>query len=96
MWDISSLGCIEEFNMTIIDLLKALKEENVSDIFLTEEKAPMVRRHGEIEKFTEDTLSKDDFMVFFEEHLPLGTWENLSKQRDLDLGLSVSIDESDD
>jgi len=79
--------------MTIIDLLKALKEENVSDIFLAEEKAPMVRRHGKVEKFTEDVLSKDDFMLFFEEHLPPGTWENFSKQRDLDLGLSLSFDE---
>ena len=79
--------------MTIIELLKALKQESVSDIFLTEGKVPMVRRLGKMEKFDNHQISREDFLSFFTDHLPPDTWKNLSTKWDLDLGLVVSADE---
>jgi len=79
--------------MEIINLLKALKEESVSDVFLSEGKLPRVRRHGQVEKFAGGAVSKEDFISFFKEYLPAGTWESLLVERDLDLGLSISPEE---
>lgn len=76
--------------MNIIDLLKALKEESVSDVFLCEGKPPQVRHHGQIETFDEHVLTKEDFLSFFDEYLPAGTWEHLLEERDVDIGLSLS------
>lgn len=50
--------------MEIINLLKALKEESVSDVFLSEGKLPRVRRHGQVEKFAGGAVSKEDFISF--------------------------------
>jgi len=63
--------------MNIIDLLKALKEESVSDVFLCEGKTPQVRHHGKLETFAEQALTKEDFLAFVDEHLPAETWDNL-------------------
>ena len=79
--------------MTIVDLLKALKEESVSDIFLTEGKTPVVRRLGKMEAFTEDIVARKEFLTFMKDHLPPTTWERLNDERDLDLGLSLSANE---
>lgn len=76
--------------MDIIDLLKALKEENVSDVFLCEGKSPQVRHHGKLETFAEQALTKEDFLAFVDEHLPAETWDNLVVERDIDIGLSLS------
>ena len=76
--------------MDIIDLLKALKEENVSDVFLCEGKSPQVRHHGKLETFAEQALTKEDFLAFVDEHLPAETWDNLVEERDIDIGLSLS------
>lgn len=76
--------------MNIIDLLKALKEESVSDVFLCEGKTPQVRHHGKLETFAEQALTKEDFLAFVDEHLPAETWDNLVEERDIDIGLSLS------
>jgi len=76
--------------MNIIDLLKALKDESVSDVFLCEGKTPQVRHHGKLETFAEQALTKEDFQSFCEEYLPADTWDNLIEERDLDIGLSLS------
>lgn len=79
--------------MAIIDLFKALKQESVSDVFLTEGKAPMVRRLGKLDHFSEQVISREDLLAFFADYLPPGTWERLVAERDLDLGFSISPEE---
>ena len=74
----------------ITQLLSELKNETVSDLFLTEGKCPKVRRLNKIESFSETPLSKEDFLQFFESQLPEGSLERLEKEMDLDLGISLS------
>ena len=79
--------------MPIIELLKKLKDESVSDVFLTEGKVPKVRRLSQMENFGDKEVSRDDFLNFFKEHLPPNTWDRLSEELDLDIGLSLSSTE---
>ena len=79
--------------MPIIELLKKLKDESVSDVFLTEGKVPKVRRLSQMENFGDKEVSRDDFLNFFKEYLPANTWERLSEELDLDIGLSLSATE---
>ena len=79
--------------MPIIDLLKKLKDETVSDIFLTEGKTPKVRSLSKMEAFGDAVVSREDFLTFFKDHLPANTWERLSEELDLDIGLSLSQNE---
>ncbi|MGB1936371.1 MAG: type IV pilus twitching motility protein PilT [Akkermansiaceae bacterium] len=79
--------------MAIIDLFKALKQESVSDVFLTEGKAPMVRRLGQLDQFADQVITREDLLAFFADCLPPNTWERLVAERDLDLGFSVSSEE---
>lgn len=76
--------------MTIIDHLKELKNENISDIFLTEGKSPKVRRNSQLEDFKKESISRESLTDFFEKYLPAGTWEKLKLELDLDLGFSLS------
>jgi pilus retraction protein PilT len=76
--------------MTIIDHLKELKNENISDIFLTEGKSPKVRRNSQLEDFKKESISRENLTDFFEKYLPAGTWEKLKLELDLDLGFSLS------
>ena len=80
--------------MKIIDYLKELKNDVVSDIFLTEGKAAKVRKNSLLQDYGDaEILSKEEFLEFFEEHLPKNTWGKLQEDKDLDLGISLSINE---
>jgi Tfp pilus assembly pilus retraction ATPase PilT len=76
--------------MRINAMLKELKNENVSDLFLCEGKVPRVRRLSQIESFAGESLRREDFLGFFEQTLPPGTWQRLQEELDLDLGISLS------
>ncbi|MCM8537303.1 MAG: PilT/PilU family type 4a pilus ATPase [Lentisphaeraceae bacterium] len=80
--------------MKIIDYLHELKNDVVSDIFLTEGKTAKVRKNSFLVDFGEtELLKRTDFLGFFDEFLPKLTWESLQDELDLDLGLSLSVDE---
>jgi pilus retraction protein PilT len=80
--------------MAIIDLLKELKNDHVSDIFLTERKTPKVRRNSLLEDFGPGVATtQEEFIEFFENFLPDGTWQKLQENLDLDLGVSLSTNE---
>jgi len=79
--------------MPIIELLRKLKDEAVSDIFLTEGKSPKVRRLSKMEAFGDQEVKREDFQDFFKEFLPPNTWERLIEELDLDIGLSLSSTE---
>lgn len=76
--------------MNILELLKNLKNEDISDIFLTEGKIPKVKRISKMETFGSEKVSRDNFVSFFNEHLPPNTWDRLQSELDLDIGLSLS------
>ncbi|NQZ57687.1 MAG: PilT/PilU family type 4a pilus ATPase, partial [Lentisphaeraceae bacterium] len=79
--------------MTIINLLKELQNEAVSDLFLNENKTPYVRRLSKLENFGNELIKRDDFKSFFENYLPKESFDKLMINRDLDLGLSLSSTE---
>ncbi|MCM8530109.1 MAG: PilT/PilU family type 4a pilus ATPase [Lentisphaeraceae bacterium] len=80
--------------MKIIDYLHELKNDVVSDIFLTEGKTAKVRKNSFLVDYGEsELLERTEFLDFFEEFLPNKTWESLQSELDLDLGLSLSVDE---
>jgi len=76
--------------MIIFNLLKELKNESVSDLFLCVSKRPRVRRLSKVEFFGSQVIKKDDFVAFFKAHLPEGALERFEGSRDLDVGLSLS------
>ena len=78
----------------IIEYLKELKNDTVSDIFLTEGKLPKVRKNSLLQDYgSGESLNRQQFLDFFAEYLPKGTWEKLKDEMDLDLGISLSLEE---
>lgn len=78
----------------IIEYLKELKNDTVSDIFLTEGKIPKVRKNSQLQDYgSGESLNREQFLGFFNEYLPKRTWEKLQEEMDLDLGISLSLEE---
>ena len=75
--------------MLIHQLLNELTNDAISDLFLTEGKTPKVRRLKNIETFSEQIITHDDFISFFENELPKGTLARLEDELDLDIGFTL-------
>jgi pilus retraction protein PilT len=76
--------------MKILDLLNRMHAQNASDLFLSVGKPPTFRIAGRIEDPEGDPILLDDLREFLQTHLPSTLWERLPRERDLDVGVSLS------
>jgi twitching motility protein PilT len=75
--------------MRILELLKQMREQKASDLFLATGKAPRLRIAGSLRALPGPELEFRDFETFLHKNFPPGTLERLQAERDLDLGLST-------
>ncbi|MCK5802735.1 MAG: PilT/PilU family type 4a pilus ATPase [Lentisphaeria bacterium] len=74
----------------IASLCEQMDVYGASDLFISVGKAPTLRISGTVEEAHGEMVETADVERFFDEHLPPGMWERLERERDLDLGVSLS------
>ncbi len=74
----------------LVDLLRQMGSKEASDLFLAETQTPYLRIFGEIKALPEQTTTKEQFEEFFRDFLPAGTLEKFERERDMDIGVSLS------
>ncbi len=74
------------------NLCLQMDARDASDLFLSAERPPSLRRHGVVETLAEPPLTLAEVEAFIRECLPTGTWERLQRLRDLDLGTQMGAE----
>lgn len=79
--------------MNITELFHLMVKRGASDLFLTAGKPPTLRLPGTLERLEGPAVKGEDITAFIAESLPPGIVARLEKERDLDIGLSLSEEE---
>ncbi len=67
--------------MKILDLFRQMESLEASDLFATAGKLPYMRIMGAIQSVSNEVLAQEDFLHFFNEHLPPSTLVRLQQER---------------
>ncbi len=74
----------------IVGYLEKMEAEQASDLFVTVGKPPGIRVYGNIRMLDEADTTEQAFEEFVDAHLPPGMMDRIKKERDVDVGISLS------
>lgn len=80
-------------NDRLVELFRQMDAEQASDLFLSVDKRPSMRVYSEITEIDGPPITEDDFEQFLAGYLPETVPETLRRERELDIGISLSVQE---